>query len=82
MLKDTEVAIPMESMVNLEAERKRLQKEIEQGQAEVAQLEKRLKDREFLTKAPAAIVEKEQSKLATRKDKLERLKQQLTKSQK
>jgi len=82
VLKDTEVAIPMESMVNLEAERKRLQKEIEQSQAEVAQLEKRLKDREFLTKAPAAIVEKEQSKLATRKDKLERLKQHLTKSQK
>ena len=67
----------MESMVNLEAEKKRLQEEIEQSQAEVAQLEKRLKDKEFLTKAPPAIVEKEQNKLATRKDKLERLKQQL-----
>ena len=67
----------MESMVNLEAERKRLQKEIEQSQAEVAQLEARLKDRAFLTKAPPAIVTKEQSKLASRKDKLERLKQQL-----
>ncbi|MFB0559569.1 MAG: valine--tRNA ligase [Dehalococcoidales bacterium] len=77
VLKDTEVTIPMESMVNLEAERKRIQEEIEKSQTEIAQLEKRLKDRQFLTKAPAAIVEKEQSKLATRKDKLERLKQQL-----
>ena len=78
MLKDTEVVIPMESMVNPEAERKRLQKEIEQSQAEVARLEQRLKDREFLTKAPPAIVEQEKDKLATRKDKLERLKQQLS----
>jgi len=77
VLKDTEVVIPMESMVNLETERKRLQKEIEQSQAEVARLEERLKDREFLTKAPPAIVEQEKDKLATRKDKLERLKQQL-----
>jgi len=81
VLKYTEVAIPMESMVNLEAEKKRLQEEIEQSQAEVTRLEKRLKDRQFLTKAPAAIVEKEKAKLATRKDKLERLKQQLKKFQ-
>jgi len=77
VLKEAEVVIPMETMVNLEAERKRLQREIEQSQAEVARLEARLKDRAFLTKAPAAIVDKEQNKLAIRKDKLERLKKQL-----
>jgi valyl-tRNA synthetase len=81
VLKETEVVIPMESMVNLEAEKKRLQEEIERSQAEVARLEARLKDRAFLTKAPAAIVDKEQNKLATRKTKLERLKQQLSKYQ-
>jgi valyl-tRNA synthetase len=79
VLKETEVVIPMESMVNLEAEKKRLQKEMEQSQTEVAQLEARLKDRAFLTKAPPAIVNKEQNKLATRKAKLQRLKQQLGK---
>ena len=71
------IRIPMKSMINLEAEKKRLQEEIERSQAEVARLEARLKDRAFLTKAPAAIVDKEQNKLATRKAKLERLKQQL-----
>jgi valyl-tRNA synthetase len=74
VLKETEVVIPMESMIDLEAERKRLQKEIEQSQAEVAQLEARLKDEAFLTKAPAAVVDKERQKLAAVKDKLERLK--------
>ena len=65
----------MESMVDLEAERKRLQREIERSQAEVARLEARLDDRAFLTKAPAAIVDKERQKLYTLTDKLERLKQ-------
>ncbi len=68
-------------MVDLEAERKRLEKEIEQNQAEIARLEARLKDRTFLTKAPAAIVAKERDKLGVVKDKLERLKQQLTRLQ-
>ncbi|MBA7668704.1 Valine--tRNA ligase [subsurface metagenome] len=78
VLKEAEVVIPMASMVAAEAERKRLQKEIEKSQAEVARLEARLNDKAFLTRAPAAIVDKERDKLAERKDKLERLKEQLT----
>ncbi|GAH88447.1 unnamed protein product, partial [marine sediment metagenome] len=38
-------------------------------------------DKAFLTKAPSAVVDKERDKLAIRKDKLERLKQQLTRFQ-
>ncbi len=79
VLQEAEVAIPMESMVNLEAERQRLQAEIDQIQSAVAQLETRLKNKAFLSKAPAAVVDKEQTKLATRKAKLERLKEQLKK---
>ena len=70
------VVIPMASMFDLEAEKKRIQKEIEQSQAEVDRLETRLKDQAFLTKAPAAVVEKERQKLYTLTDKLEKLKQQ------
>jgi valyl-tRNA synthetase len=81
VLKDSEVIIPMESMVDLQAERKRLQEEIEQSQAEVARLEARLKDKAFLTKAPPSVVDKERDKLAIRKDKLERLREQLTRFQ-
>jgi len=71
----------MESMVGLQAERKRLEQEIEQSQAGVARLEAKLEDRAFLTKAPPEVVDKERDKLAERKDKLERLKQQLTRFQ-
>ena len=74
VLKESEVIIPMASMVDLEAERKRLEKEIEKSRTEIASLAARLKDKAFLSKAPAAVVEKERQKLATSKDKLERLK--------
>ncbi len=77
VLKETELVIQMESMVDLQAEQQRLNKEIEQFQAEVTRLEARLKDKAFLTKAPTAVVDKERTKLAARKDKLERLKQHL-----
>ncbi len=76
VLKESEVVIPMESMVNLEVEKKRIRKEIEASQDEVARLESRLNDRAFLTKAPLAIVDKERQKLYTLTDKLERLKRE------
>ena len=79
LLKETDVVIPMEGMIDLEAEKKRLQKEIEKSQTEVAQLEGRLNDKAFLTKAPAAVVDKERQKLYTLIDKLERLRQQILK---
>jgi valyl-tRNA synthetase len=79
VLKESEVIIPMASMVDLEAERKRLEREIEETRTEVARLAARLKDKAFLSKAPPAVVEKERQKLATSKDKLERLEQSLDK---
>jgi len=79
VLKEAEVVIPMASMFDLEAEKKRIQKEIEQNQAQVTRLETRLKDKAFLAKAPAAVIEKERQKLHTLTDKLERLKQQILK---
>ncbi len=70
------VVIPMASMFDLEAEKKRIEKELEQTQAEVNRLEARLKDQAFLTKAPPAVIEKERQRLYTLNEKLEKLKQQ------
>jgi valyl-tRNA synthetase len=70
------IVIPMASMFDVEAERKRLDKELEQTRAEVNRLEARLKDNAFLTKAPEAVVEKERQRLYTLSEKLEKLKQQ------
>jgi valyl-tRNA synthetase len=76
VLSNAIIRIPMASMFDIEAEKKRLQKELEQTQAEVNRLEARLKDEAFLTRAPEAVIEKERQKLYTLNDKLEKLKQQ------
>ncbi len=81
VLKETEVVIPMESMVDTEAEKKRLEKEIERSQAEVIRLEARLKDENFLAKAPTSVIEKERQKCQALIDKIERLRQQILKYQ-
>jgi valyl-tRNA synthetase len=70
------VVIPMRSMVDIEAEKRRLQKEIDNIQQEVTRLEARLKNESFLSKAPEAVIEKEKQKLYTLRDRLEKLEQQ------
>ncbi len=79
VLQDAEVFIPMSSMVDVEVERKRLEKEAESSRAEMARLETRLADDSFLTKAPASVVEKERQKLGDIKSRLGRLEEQIAK---
>jgi valyl-tRNA synthetase len=64
-------------MVDLSAERKRLEDEIANIANDIARLETRLKDAAFISKAPAAVVEKERGRLQSQQDKLNRLKQEL-----
>ena len=77
VLKEAEVVLPWIGMIDQLAEKKRLIKEKELTQARIAQLNTRLRDNAFLTKAPPHIVEKEKQKLYLLKDKLERLKSEL-----
>ncbi len=77
VLKEAEVVIAMESMVDLEAERQKLSREMERLQAEVSRLDARLKDEAFLTKAPEAVVAKEHDRLEAIKDRLGKLNERL-----
>ena len=77
VLKEVEVLIQMETLLDLEAERERFEQEIQSTEAQVARLEARLSDQAFLTKAPEAVVAKERQRLAQARDKLERLKQSI-----
>ncbi len=81
VMSEGEVVIPMESMVDVEAEKQRIAKEIEQNRAEIGRLESHLNNRSFLTKAPPAIVNKEQERLTVIKDKLARLEQEQARAQ-
>jgi valyl-tRNA synthetase len=77
VLKGVEVILPLEGMVDTDAEKSRLLKEVEANQAEIARIEKLLLDGSFTTKAPPAVVEKERQKLSDRKDKLGKLNERL-----
>ncbi len=77
VLKDADVVIPMASMVDLAAEQDHIRKEIEQLAPDIARLEARLQDETFLSKAPTVIVDKEKERLAERRERLKRLKQQI-----
>jgi valyl-tRNA synthetase len=77
VLKESEVVLPLAGMVDIEAEKRRLDNEISTLSREIERLENRLKDESFLSKAPAAVVDKERDKLQGFKDKLLRLNQEL-----
>jgi valyl-tRNA synthetase len=56
--------IPMAGLIDKDAELKRLDKEINRLTDEIARIEQKLANPSFVDKAPAAVVEKERSRLA------------------
>jgi valyl-tRNA synthetase len=59
-----ECFVPLAGLVDLAAERQRLSKEIKKSEDEIRFLEERLARPEFLERAPAEVVEREQGRLA------------------
>jgi valyl-tRNA synthetase len=71
-----EIYIPLSDMVDLEEERKRTQKELDEVQLQIGRLEKLLGS-DFAGKAPPAVVQKERHRLAAFKETAAKLKAQL-----
>lgn len=61
---DLSVLIPMAGLIDKEAELARLDKAIEKLEKEAAKVRGKLSNENFVSKAPAAVIEKEQAKLA------------------
>ena len=74
-----ELFIPLEGLIDLDEERKRLQKEIQKMEGFLVGVEKKLSNESFVNSAPANIVEKEKEKQADLRGKLEKLKDILQK---
>ena len=60
-------------MVDLVAERQRLEKELANAQQELQRTHQKLNNEGFVTKAPAQVVEKERSKFEMMTDTVEKL---------
>jgi valyl-tRNA synthetase len=61
---DVEVFLPLAGLIDLQAERTRLGKELEAAQAEIGRREARLGNAGFVDKAPANVVQRERDGLA------------------
>jgi valyl-tRNA synthetase len=71
-----EITLPLAGLVDLAAERARLEKELAEATSQIQRLEELLAS-PFAQKAPPDVVEKEREKLATFQETAERLQQQL-----
>jgi len=78
VLADAEVFIPLADLIDLEAEKERLNAELAAVEADLAKVEKTLANREFLDRAPAEVVEKEREKEAEFRGKRDRLRANLS----
>jgi valyl-tRNA synthetase len=79
---NVELRVPMAGLIDTAAEVTRLSKEIERLDKEVTRIEGKLSNQQFVSSAPAAVVEKERAKLDEYKKSKETLVEQLEKIKK
>jgi valyl-tRNA synthetase len=77
VLEGAEVFLPLAGIFDLEVEGERLSRELEGSRAELARLEEKLNDEQFLTKAPPHVIERERERLQRHREKLGKLEKQL-----
>lgn len=75
------ILIPMAGLIDKDAELARLDKEIQKIQKELPRAEGKLSNPEFVSKAPAEVLKKEEQKLAELRSSLDNLEQQRGKIQ-
>ncbi len=72
-----EITLPLAGLVDVEAERERLEKELAEAESQIQRLEKLLAS-PFAEKAPEAVVQKEREKLNSYQETAERIRQQIS----
>jgi valyl-tRNA synthetase len=75
VLKDFEIYVPLEGLIDLDVERQRLQKEITRLEGSLVGIEKKLSNEKFVNGAPADVVEKEKTKQRDWQENLGKLKE-------
>ncbi|MDP2207998.1 MAG: valine--tRNA ligase [Bacteroidota bacterium] len=74
---NVEIFIPLEGLINLEAECERIQREIDRVRGLYVSTEKKLSNESFVSKAPKEVVEHERHKLESFKTTLQKLEKNL-----
>ncbi|HPW45142.1 MAG TPA: valine--tRNA ligase [bacterium] len=79
MVSGCEISIPYAGLIDIEAEKARLNKEISKAEAETESVRKKLSNEGFTARAPKEIVDKERARLAEGEEKLSKLREALAK---
>jgi valyl-tRNA synthetase len=74
---EVEVILPLAGLVDLDAEKKRLQTEAEQTRAEIQRTTDLLANEGFTSRAPANVVDRERARLTAAQERLTKLEQRL-----
>jgi valyl-tRNA synthetase len=74
-----EIYLPLDDLVNLEEERARLSKEVGKIEDELARVQKKLANRDFMAKAKAEVIQKEKDKAVQFEEKIRTLRSSLEK---
>jgi len=77
VIEDVEIYLPLAGLIDIEKEKSRIEKEIENVQKYVEVQGKKLSNEEFAKNAPANVVEAEKKKLDEAEEKLQKLQQQI-----
>lgn len=78
VLSGIEVYVPLTGLADLEIERKRLRKDLDELSPRIEQLMVKLADENFTAKAPTQLVEKEHARLAEMKSRADAIRRNLT----
>jgi valyl-tRNA synthetase len=62
VIRDAEIIIPLEGVIDLDSERKRLEKDMRHHTEQLERINKKLTNADFLANAPADVIEKEKAK--------------------
>jgi valyl-tRNA synthetase len=64
VLAGAQVVVPLAALIDIDAERGKLSGQLKEAEAEIARLQGKLRDGQFLAKAPEQVIGKERDKLA------------------
>ena len=73
VLEETTVALPLGDVIDIQEETNRLKKQIEKHQSEIQSIEKKLANENFVSKAPAAVVDEQKQRRENAQAVVERL---------
>ncbi len=77
LIGDLKVMVPLAGLIDLEAERGRIGKEVDKARQELEKIDKKLSNEAFVAKAPAAVVNKDRERAAELQTTLQTLQKQI-----